>query len=79
LSEVSRCLLLVLFGHAAITELSLLSEVKRKLDLEPANGSFWREAAIQAAKEGHVLLCSDRDFIGRETRNRQRDLVTVFR
>ena len=25
-----------------------------------------------------VLLCSDRDFIRRETRDRQRDLVTVF-
>jgi hypothetical protein len=34
-----------LFGHAAISELSLLSGVKRKLDLEPAKGSFWREAA----------------------------------
>jgi hypothetical protein len=31
-----------LFGHAAISELSLLSGVKRKLDLEPAKGSFWR-------------------------------------
>ena len=32
------------FGHAAISELSLLSGVKRKLDFEPAKGSFWREA-----------------------------------
>ena len=32
------------FGHAAIAELSLLSGVKRRLDLEPAKGSFWREA-----------------------------------
>jgi hypothetical protein len=36
-----------LFGHAAISELSLLSGgVKRKLDFEPAKGSSWREAAI---------------------------------
>jgi hypothetical protein len=35
-----------LFGHAAISELSLLSGVKRKLDFEPAEGSFWRKAVI---------------------------------
>jgi hypothetical protein len=33
-----------LFGHAAISELRLLSGVMRKLDFEPAKGSFWREA-----------------------------------
>jgi hypothetical protein len=38
---------LALFGHAAISELSLLSGVKRKLDLEPAKGSFWREAVVR--------------------------------
>ena len=37
---------LALFGHAAISELSLLSGVKRKSDFEPANGSFWRRAVI---------------------------------
>jgi hypothetical protein len=31
---------LALFGHGAISELSLLSGVKRKLDFEPAKGSF---------------------------------------
>jgi hypothetical protein len=36
------------FGHAAISELSQLSGVKRKLDFESAKGSFWREAAIHA-------------------------------
>jgi hypothetical protein len=35
-----------LFEHAAIAESSLLSGVKRKLDFEPAKGSFWRKAAI---------------------------------
>ena len=34
------------FGHAAISELSLLSGVKRKLDFEPAKGSFWRKAFV---------------------------------
>jgi hypothetical protein len=43
---------LALFGHAAISELSLLSGVKRKLDLEPAKGSFWRKAAIR--RDQHV-------------------------
>lgn len=38
---------LYLFGHAAISELSLLSEVKRKLDFEPATGGFWREAVVR--------------------------------
>jgi len=44
-----RCmsLLLALFGHATISELSLLSGVKRKLDFEPAKGSFWRKAVIR--------------------------------
>ena len=40
--------LLALFGLAAISELSLLSRVKRKLDFELAIGSFWREAAARA-------------------------------
>ena len=39
------------FGHAAISQLSLLSWVKRKLDFEPAKGSFWREAAVRAWDE----------------------------
>jgi hypothetical protein len=43
---------LALFGHAAISELSLLSEVKQKLDLEPAKGSFWREAVVRC--KAHV-------------------------
>ena len=38
---------MALFGHAAMSELSLLSGVKRKLDFEPAKGSFWRKAAIR--------------------------------
>jgi hypothetical protein len=33
--------LLAHFGHAAISELSQLSGVKRKLDFESAKGSFW--------------------------------------
>ena len=32
------------FRTSAISEFSLLSGVKRKLDFEPAKGRFWREA-----------------------------------
>jgi hypothetical protein len=35
---------LALFGHAAISKLSQLSGVKRKLDLGFAKGRLWREA-----------------------------------
>ena len=38
---------LTLFGHAAISESSLLSGVKRKFDFEAANGNFWREAVVR--------------------------------
>jgi hypothetical protein len=34
------------FGHAAIAELSPVSGIKRKLDFEPAKGSFWRKADV---------------------------------
>jgi hypothetical protein len=37
---------LTLFGHAAISESSLLSGVKRKFDFEAANGNFWRQAVV---------------------------------
>ena len=30
------------FGHAAIAELSPVSRIRRKLDFDPAKGSFWR-------------------------------------
>jgi hypothetical protein len=30
------------FSDVSLSELSQLSGVKRKLDLEPAKGSFWR-------------------------------------
>ena len=66
-----------------ILDLNVVGQVE--LPLEVAG----RDAAIQelalgflglAAFDGDdVLLCSDRDFIGREARDRQRDLVTVFR
>jgi hypothetical protein len=36
------------FGHAAIAELSPVSGIRRKLDVEPAKGSFWRKAALGA-------------------------------
>jgi hypothetical protein len=35
------------FGRAAIAELSPVSGIRRKLDFEPAKGSFWRKAAIE--------------------------------
>jgi hypothetical protein len=41
-SQLTEWPLLALFAHAAISELSLLSGVKQKSDLEPAKGSFWR-------------------------------------
>ena len=69
--------------EGCILDLDVVGQVE--LPLEVAG----RDAAIQelalgflglAAFDGDdVLLCSDRDFIGREARNRQRDLVTVFR
>jgi hypothetical protein len=34
------------FRTCLISELSLLSGVKRKLDLETPKGSFWREAVV---------------------------------
>jgi hypothetical protein len=36
------------FGHAAIDELSPVSGIRRKLDVEPAKGSFWRKAVAKA-------------------------------
>ena len=45
---------MALFRHAAISELSLLSGVKRKLDLESAKGSFWRKAAVQIPEEEFI-------------------------
>jgi hypothetical protein len=39
--------LLALFGPAAISELSLLSGVKRKLAIGPANGRFWHFCDIR--------------------------------
>jgi hypothetical protein len=42
----SQCRCLAFFGPHAISELSLLSSVKRKLDLETSKGGFWRKADI---------------------------------
>jgi len=52
-----RCMspFMALFGHAAISELSLLSGAKRKSDFEPAKGSFWREADIRQMKSASNL------------------------
>jgi hypothetical protein len=38
---------MALFGHAAISELSLLLGVKRKLDFESAKGRFWRKGVVR--------------------------------
>jgi hypothetical protein len=35
------------FGLAAISELSLLSGVQRKLDVATPKGGYWREAVIR--------------------------------
>jgi hypothetical protein len=40
-------LVAALFGHAAIFKLSQPSGVKRKLDLDPAMGRFWRKAVVR--------------------------------
>ena len=42
-----RCMspVVALFGHAAMSKSSQLSGIKRKLDLDPARGCYWREAA----------------------------------
>jgi hypothetical protein len=45
---------MALFGHGAISELSLLSGAKRKLDFEPAKGSFWRKVAIQRTAKSRM-------------------------
>jgi hypothetical protein len=37
---------MALFGRAANCKLSLLSGIKRKLDFEPAKGSFWRRVQL---------------------------------
>jgi len=44
------------FRHAAIAELSPVSGISRKLDFEPAKGSFWRKADSQlsAATSQHL-------------------------
>jgi len=42
---------LALFGPDAISKLSQLSGVKRKLDIDPGNGCFWREADIRQAAD----------------------------
>jgi hypothetical protein len=46
-------LVAALFGHAAIFKLSRPSGVKRKLDLDPARGRFWRKV-VGAPKAGQV-------------------------
>jgi len=50
---------LALFGHAAISKLSLLSGVERKLDLDPAKGNFWREAAVRAIGGYEMAFASE--------------------
>ena len=50
LSQLTFATKSALFGHATISELSLLSGVKRKLDFEPAKGSFWRKAVVACQK-----------------------------
>jgi hypothetical protein len=48
---------LALFGHGAISELSLLSGAKRKLDFKPAMGSFWRQAVGRCLWDTQLLEC----------------------
>jgi hypothetical protein len=44
-----RCMspVVALFGHAAMSKSSQLSGIKRKLDLDPARGCYWRKAAVR--------------------------------
>jgi hypothetical protein len=50
-------LFLALFGHAAISKLSLLSGVKRKLGFETTKGSFWRQSGHSTSETNQ--LCRD--------------------
>ena len=65
-----------------VLDLDVVGQVELPLEV-PGRDAAIKELALGflglAAFDGDdVLLCSDRDFIGRETRDRQRDLVTVF-
>lgn len=40
------------FRTCLISELSLLSGVKRKLDLETPKGGFWRKAVVRCKPSG---------------------------
>jgi len=46
---------MALFGRAANCKLSLLSGIKRKLDFEPAKGSFWRKADLRQGVLGFAF------------------------
>jgi hypothetical protein len=48
--------LLAHFGHAAIAELSPISGIRRKLDFEPAKGSFWRIVLKKSAAQLFGML-----------------------
>jgi hypothetical protein len=39
---------MITFRTCLISELSLLSGVKRRLDLETPKGGFWRKAVVEA-------------------------------
>ena len=54
---------MALFGRAAISELSLLSGVKRKLDLQPAKGGFWRKAAARGNVFGEGGRDGERELL----------------
>jgi hypothetical protein len=43
------------FRTCLIPELSLLSGVKRKLDLETAKGGFWRKAVVEKCRHAETL------------------------
>jgi hypothetical protein len=69
--------------EGCILDLNVVGQVELPLEV-PGRDAAIQELALGflglAAFDGDdVLLCSDRDFIGRESRNCQRDLVTVLR
>jgi hypothetical protein len=65
-----------------VLDLDVVCQVELALEVTgrdtPAKELAFGFLGLAAFNGDDVLLCSDRDFIRRETRDRQRDLVTVF-
>ena len=69
--------LLALFGNGATSELNLLSGIKRKLDFEPAKGSYLADSDPNALRRGWVAASSDAAEAGAKCDFRQRQVRLV--